>query len=91
MDYTTNNPVKQPLTLEDVAKMSCVMLSPEQASDLLGCDRTNIQVMARTEEGRQALGFPVIRIGSYTKIPRIPFLRKLGWEGRINGATEVIA
>ena len=68
------------------AKIDEVYLTPEQASELLGCDRSNIQVMASTEEGRQALGITVIRIGSYTKIPRIPLLRKLGWEGEIVGA-----
>jgi hypothetical protein len=46
--------------------------------------------MASTPDGRQGLGFPVIRLGTDTKIIRIPFLRFMGWEGKINGATEEV-
>ena len=64
-----------------------MMLTTDEAAELLECDRNNISVMAATQEGREALGIPVIRIGSRTKIPRIPLLRLLGWEGEIKGAT----
>lgn len=61
-------------------------LTPEEAAALIGCDRASLSVMASTQEGREALGFRVIRIGADTKIPRIPLLRYLGWEGPIMGA-----
>lgn len=61
-------------------------LTPEQAAEVIGCDANAIRVAASTAEGRDALGFKVIRMGSTTKIPRIPFLRALGWEGEIMGA-----
>lgn len=61
-------------------------LTPEQAANVVGCDANVIRVAAGTADGRDALGFRVIRVGSTTKIPRIPFLRFLGWEGPINGA-----
>ncbi len=64
-----------------------VYLTTEEAAVLLGCDRNNISVMASTQEGRDALGFRVIRIGGRTKIPRIPLLRYLGYEGDIKGAS----
>ena len=71
--------------------MSCLMLTPEEAASAIGSNPQSIRLMASTAEGRQGLGFPVIRIGQDTKIPRAPFLRFLGWEGTIVGATEVSA
>lgn len=76
------------MTMGQVAKMDKVYLTPAEAAPLLGCDPYWISLMARTEEGRKALGFPVVRIKSRTKVLRIPFLRYLGWEGRINGAGD---
>lgn len=74
--------------LATIAAQDSMYLLPEEAALVLGCDRGNINVMASTQEGREALGFRVVRIGSHTKIPRIPFLRFMGWEGKINGAKE---
>ena len=62
-------------------------LTPEQAAAVIGCDANVIRVAAATSEGRDALGFKVLRLGQTTKIPRIPLLRVLGWEGEIKGAT----
>ncbi|MGN1369540.1 MAG: hypothetical protein ACI4WX_11775 [Aristaeellaceae bacterium] len=77
---------RKKLKLADVAAMECNYLTPEQVSELLDCARQSITVMAASEEGRKALGFRVIRLGSYTKIPRIPFLLYMGWQGKIKGA-----
>lgn len=73
-------------TLAHLAGQDSVYLIPEEAAVVLGCDRSYISVMAATQEGREALGFRVVRIGADTKIPRIPFLRFMGWEGAIKGA-----
>lgn len=89
MNGTTNPEICQP-TLSDLAKLDCMTITPEEAAKVLGCNANIIRVMARTIEGRQGLGFPVIRIGSDTRVVRIPFLRYLGWEGKINGATEEV-
>lgn len=62
-------------------------MTPAEVAGVLGCDTYKISVMAMTEEGRKDLGFPVIRLGTRTKIPRIPFLRYMGWEGEIKGAS----
>lgn len=75
--------------LSELAKDDRLTLTPDEASKVLGCHPNTIRSMAQTPEGRQGLGFPVIRLGSDTKILRIPFLRYLGWEGKINGAQEV--
>lgn len=77
---------KPRLTLASIAAMDCTMLTPAQAADVTGSSPYYISVMAQTAEGRDGLGFPVMRVGHYTKIPRIPFLRFMGWEGPINGA-----
>lgn len=74
--------------LAKLANLDSMFLTTEETAAVLGCDRNNISVMASTQEGREALGFRVVRIGSHTKIPRIPFLRYMGWEGKINGAKE---
>lgn len=76
------------MTMAEMARMDSTFVSTAQAAEVLECDRNHISVMAASEEGRAALGFPVIRIGNRTKIPRAPFLRYLGWEGRIEGAVE---
>lgn len=73
------------------ASQNKMYLTTQEAADVIGCDRNNISLMAATQEGREALGFRVIRIGTETKIPRIPFLRFMGWEGEIVGAREVTA
>lgn len=76
------------MTLQEIAKMDCDYLTPTQAAPVLKCNPYFISLMSKTEENRKALGFPVIRMGTRTKIPRIPFLRIMGWEGEIVG--EVI-
>lgn len=75
------------MDLQKWAESDQLYLTMEQAASLLGSDRNDISVMAASQEGREALGFRVIRIGSRTKIPRIPFLRYLGYEGTIKGAS----
>lgn len=82
---------KKVMTLAQVAAMDCLVLTPTQAASVMGCDPYYISVASQTPEGRTYLGFPVVRIGNRTKIPRIPFLRFLGWEGPINGAGEASA
>lgn len=74
------------MTLAELAEMDCAWLTPRQAAPVLGCDPYWISLMSRDESKRRELGFPVIRIGTRTKIPRAPFLRYMGWEGPIRGA-----
>lgn len=93
MKDTTKNANCQAVTvtLAGLAKMGAEVLTPEFAALVLGVNPNSIRISASTEEGRSGLGFPVVRIGTRTLVPRIPFLRFLGWEGEINGATEVSA
>lgn len=75
----------QDLSLSEIAQMESKTLTPEDVAAALNCTPHAVRLMASTPEGRNGLGFPVIRIGSHTKIPRAPFLRYMGWEGKING------
>lgn len=74
------------MTLKEIAQLEKDFLTPTQAAPILGTDPYWLSKMAEKEDTRRALGFPVVRMGSRTKIPRIPFLRYMGWEGKINGA-----
>lgn len=76
------------LTLAEVAGMEDIFLTPETAAAVIGCDPHKIRVQASSTDGRAALGFPVVRLGTVTKIPRASFLRVMGWEGTIRGVTE---
>lgn len=78
---------KPTMSLAEVAEMTGLYLTPATAAKVLGCDPQFIRVASQTPKGRELLGFPVIRLGTVTKVPRIPFLRYLGWEGDVKGAT----
>ncbi len=74
------------LTLQQIASMDKDFLTPDEAACIIGCDPHRIRVQASTEKGRAALGFPVMRLGHVTKIPRVPFLRFMGCDDK-RGAT----
>ena len=48
-------------------------ITPVLAAQVIGCDPHFIRVAARQKP--EMLGFPVIVVGTRTKIPRIPFIR----------------
>ena len=80
MNHNTKRGEAQVSTLAKLAEMDTVYITPAQAAEALGCTPFYISKMAKDEHKRKDLGFPVIRIGTRTKIPRIPFLKALGWE-----------
>lgn len=80
MNYSTKRGQTQASILEELAKLDSVFLTPAQAAPALGCNPYLINLMANDEAKRSLLGFPVILIGCRVKIPRIPFLKFLGWE-----------
>lgn len=49
-------------------------LVPADISGILKCDPYFISLMARDEENRKKLGFPVTVIKKRTKIPKRPFI-----------------
>lgn len=72
-------------SLAMLAELDKTFLTPNQVAPILECNAHLIRLMARNPEYRQRLGFPVVVIGTRTKIPRIPFLRYMGWRGMIKG------
>lgn len=70
------------MTLEEIKRMDSVMITPAIAAPVIGCDPQLIRLQAR--ERPELLGFPVVVVGTRTKIPRIPFIRYIeeGEKGR---------
>ena len=66
------------MTLNEIKASEAIMLTPADVAGVLAADAQSIRLQAR--EFPEALGFPVIRVGNRTKIPRKPFLRFLGEE-----------
>ena len=80
MNHNTNRGETKVSYLAELAKMDTTCITPKQAAKALGCTAFYIGKMAKDEDQRANLGFPVILIGTRTKIPRLPFLKALGWE-----------
>lgn len=66
------------MTLDDLRSMDREFLTPAEVGAVLGCDPQSIRVQAATEPWR--LGYPVTRVGSRTKIPRLAFIKFLEGE-----------
>ena len=63
------------MNLDDIRRMDAEFITPKVAAGILRCDPHLIRVQAR--EDPESLGFPVIRVGSRIKIPRLAFIRCL--------------
>jgi len=60
------------MTLEDLKQMDCEVITPAIAAQIIGCDPHYIRIASR--DCPERLGFPVVRYGSRTKIPRRAFI-----------------
>lgn len=67
------------MTLEEIKATDKPMILPTDIAPIIGCDPQWVRDTAR--ENPQALGFPALVVGNRVKIPRIPFLRFLGYAG----------
>ena len=83
MDCTTIGRKKQSLTLDDIAAMTKIYLVPREVAQVIGCHPYTISVMARDPATVGLLGFPVIRTGTRTKIPRERFLDFMGYKKEV--------
>lgn len=63
------------MTLQDLKSMDRAIITPAVAAKVLNCDPQYIRVAAR--QCPEQLGFPVIIMGTRTRIPRIAFIRFL--------------
>ncbi len=59
-------------TLEEIKNMDKEFLAPRDVSGFLSCDPYNITLQARADPAK--LGFPVVVIGTRTKIPKKAFI-----------------
>lgn len=64
------------MTLEDMIRSEKPFVTPQDVADVLKCSAQIIRIQAR--DNPEALGFPVIRVGSRTKIPRKAFIQFMG-------------
>lgn len=68
------------MNIEDIRASTAPMLRPVDVAPIIGCDPQWVRDTARSNP--EALGFPALVVGSRVKIPRIPFLRYLGYNTR---------
>lgn len=66
------------MTIDEMAASRELLLTPAEVAPILSCDPNVIRRQAQDDPSK--LGFPVCVLGSRVKIPRVPFLRFLGWE-----------
>ena len=64
------------MTLQEMRASDKVFLTCKDVSELLQSDPANIRAQAHEDPSK--LGFSTIVIGSYVKIPRLPFLKFIG-------------
>nr|DAX12976.1 MAG TPA: Protein of unknown function (DUF1580) [Caudoviricetes sp.] len=66
------------MKLDEIVRSQKILLTPDDVSEVMNCNPQDIRCQAAIDP--TMLGFPVCRVGTRTKIPRIPFLRWLGLE-----------
>lgn len=63
-------------TLQDLIVSEKTCFSPYDVAGVLGTHPYTINIMVR--DCPEQLGFPAFKIGNRVKIPKIPFLQKMG-------------
>ena len=72
-------------SLEEIAALKDkTFLSPMEVSGVMGCDPYNLNLIAKQKP--HLMPFPWFFVGNRLKIPRVPWLRFMGWEGEITEA-----
>ena len=69
------------MTIDEIKASDKTMLTAADVAEVLGVDAQGIRIMAHEQPER--LGFPVTvvgRGGRGVRIPRVPFLRFMGYE-----------
>jgi hypothetical protein len=70
------------MTIEQIINSTKEVLTPSDICAILGCSSYAITLQAREdrEHGVNSFPFPVLIIGTRPKIPRIPFIRAMGYD-----------
>ena len=66
------------MTLQEIEALPRDMLLPKDICGYIGCAQYAINVATR--DGKNPFPFPVIRIGTRVRIPKIPFLKAMRGE-----------
>lgn len=66
------------MTLEEIEKLPKDMLVPTDIAGYLGCAPYTINI--RTRDGKNPFPFPIIRLGTRVRIPKIPFIKAMRGE-----------
>ena len=66
------------MTLQELEQLETEVLTPKQVAPILGCQPYTINVA--TKDGKNPFPFPVIRIGTRVRIPKMPFLKAMRGE-----------
>ena len=67
-----------PKTLEEIEALPKEMLIPTDVAPILGCAPYTINVATR--DGQNPFPFPVIRMGTRVRIPKMPFIKAMRGE-----------
>lgn len=69
--------MKGPLNRDQIENTDIEVLTCANVSGVLRANPATIHLQAT--ERPELLGFPVVVVGSRVKIPRVPFMRFMGW------------
>ena len=70
--------MSEKITLEDIEAIDKTMLVPTDVAKYLGCCPYSINIATR--DGKNPFPFPVIRLGTRVKIPKMPFIKAMRGE-----------
>lgn len=66
------------MTLDELEKLDKEMLTPKDIAPILGCAPYSINIA--TMNGQNPFPFPVIRMRSRVRIPKMPFIKAMRGE-----------
>lgn len=68
------------MTLLEIKNSDKDMLTPNDIAEIIGCKPYTISVQVKEDKENciNSFPFPTIKIGSRTRIPRLPFLKAMG-------------
>lgn len=69
--------------LEEMAMDGKYTLKPDVVAGILGIHPQRLREIAQDEKARAGLGFPVTVAGRSILIPKVPFLRFMGYDGDV--------
>ena len=66
------------MTLNELEKLDKEVLVPKDIAPILGCTPYSINVA--TKNGKNPFPFPIIRMGTRVRIPKMPFIKAMRGE-----------